>query len=71
MFDEGVPFFEATLVEQQFDALARGQFAARMLFIDARLPATVSMRACPPPSAAACRFSSNWSTISFMNPYAQ
>ena len=39
MLDEHVELLEGVLVDQQFDALARGQLAALVLRIDARLPA--------------------------------
>ena len=39
VLDEHVEFLERALVEQQFDALARGQFAALVLGLDARLAA--------------------------------
>ncbi len=39
MLDEHVELLERALVEQQFDALARGQFAALVLGLDARLAA--------------------------------
>jgi hypothetical protein len=37
--DEHVELLERCLVEQKLDALARGQFAARMLRLDALFPA--------------------------------
>jgi hypothetical protein len=40
VLDEHVPFFEGAVVEQQLDALARGQLALGVL---------ASMRFCPPP----------------------
>ena len=39
MLDEHVELLERSLVEQQLDALARGQFAASMLRLDALLAA--------------------------------
>jgi hypothetical protein len=39
VLDELVPFLEAALVQQQLQALARGQFAAVVLGVDALLPA--------------------------------
>ena len=39
MFDEHVEFLERAVIEQQFDALARRQLAARMLRLDPRLTA--------------------------------
>ena len=39
VLDEHVELLEGVLVHQQFDALARGQLAALVLRIDARLPA--------------------------------
>ena len=39
MRHEGVELFEAPLVEQAFDALARGVLALVVLFLDARLAA--------------------------------
>src|SRR5574337_794227 len=39
MLDEHVPFLEAALVEQQLDALARGELAPGMLRVDALLAA--------------------------------
>ena len=39
MLDEHVELLERTLVEQQFDALARGQFSASVLRLDALLAA--------------------------------
>ena len=42
VLDEHVPFLEAAGVEQQFDALARRQFALRVLRVDALLPAAQS-----------------------------
>jgi hypothetical protein len=39
-----IPLFKAALVEQQFDAFACGEFAAGVLCIDARLPATECRR---------------------------
>ena len=39
VLDEHVELLERALVEQQFDALARGQFAALVLGLDARLAA--------------------------------
>ena len=40
VLDEGIPFLEAAFIEQELDALARGQFAACVLLVDARLAAT-------------------------------
>ncbi len=37
MFDEHVELLETALVEQELDALARGQFAAGVLRLDALL----------------------------------
>ena len=37
MLDEHIEFLERALVEQQFDALAGGQLAARVLRLDALL----------------------------------
>ena len=39
MLDEHVPFLEGIGIEQQFDALARGQLALGVLGIDAALAA--------------------------------
>src|SRR6185503_21164522 len=39
VFDEHVEFLERALVEQQFDALPRGQFSASVLRLDALLAA--------------------------------
>ena len=39
MLDEHVELLEGALVEQQLDALARGQLAARVLGVDALLAA--------------------------------
>src|SRR5439155_3877938 len=39
VLDEHVEFLERSLVEQQLDALARGQLAAGVLRLDALLPA--------------------------------
>ena len=39
MLDEHVELLERALVEEEFDALARGQFAALVLGLDARLAA--------------------------------
>jgi hypothetical protein len=39
VFDEGIPLLEAAFVEQEFDAFARGQFAAGVLPVDAILAA--------------------------------
>jgi hypothetical protein len=39
VLDEHVELLERALVEQQFDALARGQLAALVLGVDARLAA--------------------------------
>jgi hypothetical protein len=36
--DEHVPFLEGALVEQHFDALARGKLALGVLGVDALLP---------------------------------
>ena len=44
MFDESVPFLEAPLVEQQFDALARRELAPRVLLVDACLAASEGSR---------------------------
>ncbi len=40
VLDEHVEFLERALVEQEFDALAGGQFAALVLCLNARLAAT-------------------------------
>jgi hypothetical protein len=45
---EHVPLFEAVVVEQQFDALARGELALAVLRVDALWP---------PPRRASSRFS--------------
>ena len=47
VLDEHVEFLERSLVEQQLDALARGQFAAGMLRLDALL-AAAELGPCPP-----------------------
>jgi hypothetical protein len=45
VLDEHVPLFEAALVEQQFDALARGELALGVLGVDALLAAAQARRA--------------------------
>ena len=47
VLDEHVELLERALVEQEFDALARGQFAALVLGLDARL-AAAQPRLVPP-----------------------
>jgi hypothetical protein len=54
---EHVPLFEGAVVEQQLDALARGQLALGVLGVDALLAAA---------ERAAARFSSSWSMMSCM-----
>ena len=44
MFDERVPFLETTFIEQQFDAFARRQLAARVLLVDAFLATSEGCR---------------------------
>jgi hypothetical protein len=44
MLDEHVPFLEGTRVEQQLEALARRQFAAAMLRLDAAIAAAGARR---------------------------
>jgi hypothetical protein len=57
VLDEHVPFFEGAFVEQQLDALARGELALGVLRVDALLP---------PPRRAAARFFSSCSRMSCM-----
>ena len=57
MLDEHVEFLERALVHQEFDALARGEFAALVLRVDPRLAAA---------SRARSRRSSSFSRMSFM-----
>ncbi|XUJ34502.1 hypothetical protein ACQ5SK_47595 [Bradyrhizobium japonicum] len=57
MLDEHVELLERSLVEQELDALARGQLAAGVLRFDALLP---------PPSFAPARRSSRASRIFFI-----
>ncbi len=42
VLDEHVPLFKGTLVEQHFDALARGELALGVLGVDALLPAALA-----------------------------
>jgi hypothetical protein len=47
MLDEHIDFFETIGVEQQLDALARRQLAARVLRFNALFPATQTGNATP------------------------
>ena len=53
MLDEHVPLFEGVGIEQQFDALARGQLALGVLGLDAALAAAQSRAAAACPRAGA------------------
>ncbi len=57
VLDEHVPFLEGAGIEQQLEALARGQLALGVLRPDAPLP---------PPARAAARFSSSFLRMSLI-----